>query len=227
MCHSLVKSRLGAFRLLAGWLRGSGVAGVLALVFSLSAWASEPTAKIVPKGEIEVTQGALPTLIFRPSFFVEERFFYMPCAQTSQSGSIALASESILLPSGGELSAKVSCEVRKGAVAMVLAWKGKVIPTGSGFLTLEIPSEITGDLTVQTDDKVILKNGVPTGTFVGLSTKLEFRRGTQEAPLFILTGEMSGVDMIQAAGESQSRFIRIRRKMLDGDQLALELTFPK
>jgi hypothetical protein len=227
MNHLFVKSRLWAFLAFVSWLIGSGVTGALALGFCASALASEPTAKIGVKGEIEVRQDALPTLIFRPSFFVEERFFYMLFAQPSQSGSASLASESILLPSGAELSAKVSCEARKGAVAMVLAWKGKLIPTGSGFLTLQIPSEIVGDLTVQADDKVILKNGVPTGTFVGFFTKLEFRRGTREAPLFILSGDMSGVDVVQAVKEFQPPDIRIRRKMVEGDQLALELTFPK
>ena len=194
------------------------------------AGAAEPAVDIGPKGEIRISQQGLPSLTFYPTFFAEGRFVGMNNPVMDQAGGELSAAQSISLPSGAEIRAKVSTQAGKEGASVALSWGGGIFESGSAFLTLQIPQEISSDVTVTADGKAILVDGAATGAFIGGFTSLEVARSADGKVLFEVTGAMSGVDAFEPGKGSRTREcldLRIRRKMSEGQELGLNISFPE
>lgn len=192
--------------------------------------AAEPAVDIGPKGEIRVSQQGVPSLTFYPTFFAEGRFVGMNNAVMDQGGGGLSAAQSMALPSGAEIEAKVSTRAVKDGASVVLSWGSGAFDGGSAFLTLPVPQEIFSDVTVAADGKAILVDGTATGAYIGAFTGLEFKRSSDGKVLFAITGAMSGVDAFEPGKGSRTGEcpdLRIRKKMSEGEELDLNISFPK
>lgn len=204
---------------------------VLAATVSLGvARATEPAVGIGPKGEIQISQQGLPSLTLYPTFFAEGRFVAIKNPVMDQQGEELSAAQSMALPSGAEIPAKVTAEASEGGVAVGLGWGGGTFDGASAFLTLPVPQEIAQDITIAANGKPIMADGAVKGSLVAAFNSLEFTRSSDGKVLFEISGEMSGVDAFEPGKGSRTGEcpdIRIRRKMSEAQELRLNIIFPE